>query len=119
MVRDHAGRGGLVLPIVRDRTASPLQPQREPLPARSGGRRRHRALQAAEEAIASGERDPEKVADRVRELLEGETLLRVDYVALVDTGKLQPVPVIEGEVLLAVAVWAGRIRLIDNTVIRV
>ena len=111
----------LVLPIVRDKDRVALSSRNVNLSReeRAAAAAIPRALQAAEEAIASGERDPQKVADRVRELLEAETLLRVDYVALVDTGKLQPVPAIEGEVLLAVAVWAGRTRLIDNTVVRV
>ena len=77
------------------------------------------ATGAAEEVIASGERDPEEVAQRVRTELESEPLLRVDYVALVDTARLEPVPTLDGEVLLAVAVWAGRTRLIDNSVFRV
>jgi len=37
----------------------------------------------------------------------------------VDTARLQPVSTLDGEVLLAVAVWAGRTRLIDNSVFRV
>jgi pantoate--beta-alanine ligase len=111
----------LVLPIVRDKDRIALSSRNVNLSReeRIAAAALPRALAVAEEAIAAGERDPDKVAERVREVLDAETLLRVDYVALVDTARLQPVPAIEGEVLLAVAVWAGRTRLIDNTVIRV
>jgi pantoate--beta-alanine ligase len=111
----------LVLPIVRDKDRVALSSRNVNLSReeRIAAAALPRALAAAEEAITAGERDPDKVAERVREVLDAETLLRVDYVALVDTARLQPVPAIEGEVLLAVAVWAGRTRLIDNTVIRV
>ena len=111
----------LVLPIVRDKDRIALSSRNVNLSReeRIAAAALPRALAVAEEAIAAGERDPDKVAGRVREVLDAETLLRVDYVAMVDTARLQPVPTIEGEVLLALAVWAGRTRLIDNTVIRV
>jgi pantoate--beta-alanine ligase len=78
-----------------------------------------RCLQAAEKAIEEGVRDPAELVRVAREVLEGEPLLRVDYVELVDTSLLQPVASVEGEMLLAVAAFAGKTRLIDNTVIRV
>lgn len=110
----------LVLPIVRDKDKVALSSRNVSLSAeeRVAAAAVPRALAAAEEAIASGERDPAKVAGKVQAVLEAEALLRVDYVALVDTARLQPVAEVEGEVLLAVAVWVGRTRLIDNTVIR-
>jgi pantoate--beta-alanine ligase len=110
----------LVLPIVRDKDKVALSSRNVNLSPeeRIAAAAVPRSLLAAEEAIASGERDPAKVVARAQAVLEAEPLLRVDYVALVDTGKLQPVAAVEGEVLLAVAVWAGRTRLIDNTVLR-
>ena len=77
-----------------------------------------RALEAASSAIAAGERDPSRVVEAARAVLEAEPILRIDYVELVDTGTLQPVATAAGEMLLAVAVFAGKTRLIDNTVIR-
>ena len=111
----------LVLPIVRDKDKVALSSRNVNLSPeeRAAAAAVPRALAAAEAAIAGGERDPVKVADLAREILEAEALLRVDYLALVDTSRLQPVAQIEGEVLLAIAVWAGRTRLIDNTVLRV
>ena len=53
------------------------------------------------------------------DVLRAEPLARVDYMAAVDASELTEIPVLEGEVLLAGAVFFGRTRLIDNREIRV
>ena len=77
-----------------------------------------RALEAAKSALSAGERDPGKILAAAREVLEEEPILRIDYLELVDTERLDPVPKAQREMLLAVAVFAGAIRLIDNIVLR-
>jgi len=111
----------LVLPTVRDGNGLALSSRNAYLSAdeRRAAAAIPAALKAAEAAIAGGERDPEVVVARARERIEAEPPLRIDYVELVDTGTLQPVATLEGEMLLAVAVYAGKTRLIDNTVVRV
>lgn len=72
-----------------------------------------RALGLAREALARGERD----ADAVRRRLERELAasgLRTDYVEIVDTRTLEPAPLLTPGVLVALAAFAGRTRLIDN-----
>jgi pantoate--beta-alanine ligase len=110
----------LVLPTVRDDDGVALSSRNVYLSAeeRRAAGAIPEALRAAEEAIAAGERDPARIAAAARARLEAENLLRIDYVELVDTNLLQPVARVEGEMLLAVAVFAGRTRLIDNTIIR-
>jgi pantoate--beta-alanine ligase len=111
----------VVLPTVRDDDGVALSSRNVHLSPeeRMAARSIPRALRAAEQRIESGERDAEIVESAAREVLEAEPVLRVDYVALVDTTRLQPLTRLEGEVLLAVAVFAGRTRLIDNTIVRV
>lgn len=111
----------LVLPIVRDADGVALSSRNVRLSAeeRRSGRAIPRALEAARRAVAEGVRDPAKVVLAARQILDAEPLLRVDYVELVDGSELKPVTSLEGEMLLAVAVFAGDTRLIDNTVIRV
>ena len=46
-------------------------------------------------------------------------LARIDYVELVDTESLLPAQRITGEVLIALAVYFGKIRLIDNRILEV
>jgi len=76
-----------------------------------------RALAAARRALAQGERDPERIVAAARAVLDAEPLLRLDYLALVDAETLDPLERARGEMLLAVAVFAGKTRLIDNEVL--
>jgi len=76
-----------------------------------------RALAAARRALAQGERDPERIVAAARAVLDAEPLLRLDYLALVDAETLDRLERARGEMLLAVAVFAGKTRLIDNEVL--
>ncbi len=79
-----------------------------------------RALQLAESAIASGERDPGRLERVMRQLIaDTAPLARVDYVALADLDTLQPVNgPLSGDTLIALAVYCGSTRLIDNVIVR-
>jgi len=77
-----------------------------------------RALEAARGALEGGERDAGSIVEAARAVIADEPLLQVDYVELVDTERLDPVSRAQGETLLAVAVFAGKTRLIDNIVLR-
>jgi len=77
-----------------------------------------RALEAAKSALSAGERDPGRILAAAREVLEEEPILKIDYLELVDTERLDPVPKAQGEMLLALAAFAGTTRLIDNIVLR-
>lgn len=78
----------------------------------------YRALRQAEIAMAAGERDAVAVRAIVMGVLAAAPLGRVDYVEVVTTADLQPVRMIAGEVLVAVAVWFGASRLIDNVMVK-
>lgn len=79
----------------------------------------YRALKLGEKMILSGERRVEAVRQAmVREILS-QPLARIDYVSLNDAETLKPLERIKGKVLLAVAVWIGKTRLIDNLVVEV
>jgi pantoate--beta-alanine ligase len=77
-----------------------------------------RALEAARSTFLGGERDPGRILAAAREVIEAEPILRIDYLELVDTERLDPVAKAHGEMLLALAVFAGKTRLIDNIVLR-
>ncbi|HEX6865520.1 MAG TPA: pantoate--beta-alanine ligase [Thermoanaerobaculia bacterium] len=74
----------------------------------------YRSLQAAEEAIAAGERRGDPVRRVMREILESEPLARIEYAEVVDAGTFQPVDVLAGNLVLPLAVRIGGTRLIDN-----
>lgn len=74
----------------------------------------YRGLVAARELMEKGERDPEKVRARVREVWAEEPLVREQYIEVVDAVDLKPVSYIDGQVAVAVAAFVGTTRLIDN-----
>jgi pantoate--beta-alanine ligase len=77
----------------------------------------HRALDAMQYAVNSGERDPAVV--RARALAELDAAeIEPDYVELVSTDTLAPVSRIDGDVLAVLAGSVGRTRLIDNRLIQ-
>ena len=78
----------------------------------------YRALSSAEEIFGRGERRAGAILARMREIIEAEPLARIDYVAVVDDETLAPVEEIDRPVLVALAVFIGRTRLIDNVVLR-
>lgn len=76
-----------------------------------------RALAAARDTVTSGTCGADAVLERVRAVLGAEPLARIDYAELVDAETIEPIDVIERPALLALAVFVGRTRLIDNTVL--
>ena len=76
-----------------------------------------KSLKKGQEAISQGERDSQKVISIIRESLESEPLARIDYVEVVDFENIQRTQKIEGETLVAIAVYIGKTRLIDNFIV--
>ena len=79
----------------------------------------HRSLEFARTRIAEGERSAQTILDEMRTLIDEISSARIDYVAVVDAETLEPVESVESTVLVAVAVYIGSTRLIDNTVVSV
>jgi len=78
----------------------------------------HRALLLAKQQIASGERDASKLQFAVHELVRREApLARLEFVEIVDLSTLRPTSRIDGDALLALALYFGDTRLIDNLII--
>ncbi|MFL5846819.1 MAG: pantoate--beta-alanine ligase [Solirubrobacteraceae bacterium] len=75
-----------------------------------------RALRAAQDAVAAGERDADRVRAAALAAFEPYDV-EPEYLELVTTDTLTPVDTIAGEVLLAVAAQVGGVRLIDNTIL--
>jgi len=76
------------------------------------------SLRWAERAVAAGERDTARLLAGIRSVLEAEPLARIDYVEAVDPETLEPAAEVRGEVLVALAVFIGSTRLIDNVRLR-
>ena len=76
------------------------------------------SLRKGKAAIEAGETDAQKVISIIRENLETEPLARIDYVEVVDFENIQRLTTIKGETLVAIAVYIGKTRLIDNFIIK-
>ncbi|MGH9871011.1 MAG: pantoate--beta-alanine ligase [Pyrinomonadaceae bacterium] len=78
----------------------------------------HRALKQAKETYRKGERHAAKLAEIVRTTIETEPRVRVDYVSVIDAETLEKLDKLdERPILIAVAAYVGKTRLIDNTIL--
>ena len=78
-----------------------------------------RSLRQAQAMIDQGERRSEAILAMVEETISEQPEVRIDYVALCDPETLEEVSQIQKDTLLALAVFAGKARLIDNAVLKV
>lgn len=73
-----------------------------------------RSLSKAKEVINSGVTDVSVIKETICEVIEKEPCAKIDYVEIVDSEELVSVDEIEKDVLIALAVYIGKTRLIDN-----
>ncbi len=72
------------------------------------------SLKLGKKAVEEGEKSAKKIIDIITANLKTEPLARIDYVEVVDFENIQRVDTIQGETLVAIAVYIGKTRLIDN-----
>lgn len=77
-----------------------------------------KAVALGKKMTEEGERDAAKVTAAMRALIEAEPLARVDYVSAVDGETMAPSEKIKDGTLVALAVYIGKTRLIDNFTFR-
>ena len=73
-----------------------------------------RALLAARDAFAKGERSAAKLRRIVEKQIATAPLARVDYIEIVDDDTLAPIRTAKTPATIALAVFFGTTRLIDN-----
>lgn len=73
-----------------------------------------KAIFLGKEMVEKGERNAAVVLGKMVELISSEPLARIDYVSAVDGMTMLPVETLEKNVLVAMAVYVGKTRLIDN-----
>ncbi len=64
--------------------------------------------------VEQGERNGLALTNALKANIETEPLARVDYVEVVDGITMQPIEHLQGKILVAMAVFIGKTRLIDN-----
>ena len=64
--------------------------------------------------VEDGETDTAKIVKAMSEFIEKEPLAKIDYVKAVDGLTMQQIPTVKKPMLVAIAVYIGKTRLIDN-----
>jgi pantoate--beta-alanine ligase len=78
----------------------------------------YRSLQKAKDLLQKGERKADRILQEMKGILQSEPLVRIDYAQICDARTLQDVDRVEGDVVVALAAYLGKTRLIDNVVFR-
>lgn len=73
-----------------------------------------RSLNKAKEALSNGETSSNTIKELIINSISTEPLAKIDYVEVVDSLSLSPVENITSPILVAIAVYIGKTRLIDN-----
>ncbi|MBI2805329.1 MAG: pantoate--beta-alanine ligase [Planctomycetes bacterium] len=122
MVRDlHLSVEMVLCPIVREADGLALSSrnvylsteQRQQAPVL------FQCLRMIQERIAAGDRLTEPLVQLARARIWETPGARLDYAAIVDFERLEPIDVLSGKVLIALAVFFGATRLIDNILVDV
>lgn len=77
-----------------------------------------KAVKKGQEIIKAGI-DAEEVLSAMRDIINAEPLAKIDYVSMVDALNMQPVDKADRNALVAMAVYIGKTRLIDNFIYEV
>ena len=76
-----------------------------------------KSLNIAKELLENGERNADKIKEIMKEEILKEPLAKIDYVEIVDSDSLENVENIEKSILVPIAVYIGKTRLIDNFIL--
>ena len=78
-----------------------------------------KAVFKGEELIKNGEKNSDVILNTMKDIINSEPLAKIDYVQLVNADSIEPLETAEGRVLVAMAVYIGKTRLIDNFIVEV
>lgn len=76
-----------------------------------------RAVNYGKELVAAGETDARQLVAKMKALIEKEPMARIDYVKAVDGLTMQQIDRVQRPMLVALAVYIGKTRLIDNFIV--
>ena len=76
-----------------------------------------KSIRLGEQMVAAGQTDARELLAAMTANIQTEPLARIDYVSAVDGETMQPVDTLRAGVLVAMAVYIGKTRLIDNFIV--
>jgi len=77
----------------------------------------YRALNEARGMVQGGERRPAVILQKVQKIVTQQKSARLEYASLCHPETLEEVTEVSGPTLLALVVWVGEVRLIDNSIL--
>lgn len=109
-----------VMPTVREEDGLAMSSRNAYLSEseRQDARILHQALERAETLVGQGEDDAKKIITMMGEMINSKPSAKIDYVSIVDPKGLRDVDKIKEDALIALAVFIGRTRLIDNAIVK-
>lgn len=78
----------------------------------------YNALNAASRSIGRGQINSSKIIKLMTGIIHKKKSAKIDYISIVDLKNLKPLDKIEDKALIALAVWIGKTRLIDNVTVK-
>jgi pantoate--beta-alanine ligase len=105
-----------VLPIVRENDGLAMSSRNSYLSSeqRKGATVLYKALMEARRLIDSGETRADRIKSKMREIIASVKEAKIDYISIVNQDTLDDIEEMRGNVLIALAVFIGATRLIDN-----
>jgi pantoate--beta-alanine ligase len=79
----------------------------------------YRALEHARKRVEDGERKSKNLIKEMQEIIAAESLAKIDYISITDTTELKDLKTLKDKSLIALAVYFGKTRLIDNIIVDV
>ncbi|HEX7998687.1 MAG TPA: pantoate--beta-alanine ligase [Pyrinomonadaceae bacterium] len=110
----------VVLPTVREESGLALSSRNAYLKddERRAAPVLYRALTRAKEAYKGGERTAARLIEIIRTTIESEPLAHLDYIGVTDADTMEKLDKLDDRtVLIAIAVYIGKTRLIDNIIL--
>jgi pantoate--beta-alanine ligase len=108
------------MPILRERDGLAMSSRNTYLTSnqRKAALSLNRSLQKASDLFRSGERRTGRIIDAVKEVIGREQGISIDYAEIRDARTLEEIESIEAQAVIALAAEVGKVRLIDNLVLR-
>ncbi|MFH1678362.1 MAG: pantoate--beta-alanine ligase [Candidatus Omnitrophota bacterium] len=109
-----------VMPIIREQDGMALSSRNSYLSAKERGDANvlYAALGKARTMIKQGAVNTASIILAMRKIIQGKKTANIQYIEIVDLNELKPVKKIKGKVLIALAAWIGKTRLIDNIIVK-
>lgn len=109
-----------IMPIVREKTGLALSSRNIYL----NGREKtdalvlNESLNLAKSLINRGVRAPGEIINIMKQLIQKKDTAKIEYIDIVEINSLERIKKITGSCLIALALWIGKTRLIDNMIIK-